>query len=296
METHSPAIKEITPLSERDCFYIVDRYKTAFSYPLHKHEDYELNFIANAAGVKRIVGDSVEIINEYDLVLIANKDLEHVWEQHECKSANIREITIQFSPDLFFDSFLNKNQFASIRKMLEKAQRGLNFPMDAIMKVYPLMDKLAKEQAGFYAVMDFLSVLYELSILVDEAKPLAESSFATINISAESRRVHKVQEYINKNYQENIRLEQLAELIGMTPTAFCRFFKLRTGKTPTDYIIDIRLGHAARFLINTKMSITEICYACGFKNVSNFNRLFRKKKGCSPREFCEHYRKTKIII
>ena len=155
-------IREITPLSDKDCFYIAERYKTEFTYPMHSHAEFELNFTEKAAGVRRIVGDSAEIISDYDLVLITGKDLEHVWEQHDCCSKEIREITIQFSSDLFFKSFINKNQFDSIRSMLDRAQKGLCFPMQAIMKVYPLLDTLASEKQGFYAVIKFLTILYEL--------------------------------------------------------------------------------------------------------------------------------------
>lgn len=119
--------------------------------PIHCHAEYELNFTEHASGVRRVVGDSAEIIGDYDLVLITGKELEHVWEQHECTSGDIREITIQFSPDLFFGNVVNKNQFDSIRRMLERAQCGLSFPMQAIMKVYDWLDKLASEEQGFYA-------------------------------------------------------------------------------------------------------------------------------------------------
>ena len=126
-------IREITPLSDKDCFYIAERYKTEFTYPIHNHSEFELNFTEKAAGVRRIVGDSSEVIGDYDLVLITGKDLEHVWEQNDCHSKEIREITIQFSSDLFFKSFINKNQFDSIRRMLDKAQKGqfrsVDFPL-----------------------------------------------------------------------------------------------------------------------------------------------------------------------
>ena len=88
-------IREITPLSDKDCFYIAERYKTEFTYPIHNHSEFELNFTEKAAGVRRVVGDSSEVIGDYDLVLITGKDLEHVWEQNECRSKEIREITIQ---------------------------------------------------------------------------------------------------------------------------------------------------------------------------------------------------------
>lgn len=296
METSDPIIREITPLSEKDCFYVVDRHKTEFTYPIHCHSEYELNFIEHAPGVRRIVGDSSEVIGEYDLVLITGKELEHFWEQHECRSPLIREITIQFSADLFGKSLIDKNQFASIRKMLERAQCGISFPLSSIVKIYHLLDKLVTAEQSFYAVIDFLTILFELSI-VEEYKTLASSSFAKIiDLPSESRRIQKVQKYINDHYQHEVRLNQLADLTGMTPSAFSRFFKLRTGKTLSDYITDIRIGHAGRMLVDTQQTIAEICYDCGFNNLSNFNRTFKKKKNCSPKEFRDNYKKTKIIV
>lgn len=288
-------ISEITPLSDKDCFYIAERYKTEFTYPMHRHMEFELNFTEKASGVRRIVGDSVEVIGDYDLVLIASEHLEHVWEQHECNSKQIREITVQFSSDLFFKSFLNKNQFRSIADMLEKAKKGLAFPMEAIIKVYPKLDTLATEKQGFYATINFLTILYELSI-IDGARTLSSSSFAKIEIQSDSRRVQKVQNYINEHYKEEIRLNVLADMVGMTPVSFSRFFRLRTNRSLSDYIIDIRLGFATRLLVDSTMSIAEVCYECGFNNLSNFNRIFKKKKNCSPKEFRENYRKKKKLV
>ena len=287
-------LREITPLSEKDCFYIADRHKTEFTYPMHCHGEYELNFIEHGAGLRRIVGDSVETTKDYDLVLIATSELEHVWEQGECKSEDIREITIQFAPH-FFDSLIDTNQFDRVRSMLDKARNGLCFPLDAIMKIYFFIDTLP-EAKGFYAVTQFLTMLYELSFFTDEARELSSSSFAKVTQQANSRRVLKVQQYISEHYRDEIHLNTLADMVGMAPTAFSRFFKQRTGKKLSDYITDIRLGHAARLLVDTTMSVAEICYDCGFNNLSNFNRIFKRKKSCPPTEFRETYFKKKVII
>lgn len=236
-------IREITPLSDKDCFYIADRHKKEFTYPMHSHKEFELNFVEHAPGVRRVVGDSAEVIGDYDLVLITSPDLEHVWEQNTCSSSNIREITIQFVP-AFLSGLIDTNQFDMIRKMLDKAQYGLCFPMDAVMKVYALIDKLP-EMKGFYAVVHFLTLLYELSLFTDQARTLSSSSFAKIEVHSDSRRVQKVQDYIGKHYQEEIRLGLLADMVGMTEVSFSRFFKLRTGKNLSDYIIDLRLGVAS---------------------------------------------------
>ena len=143
--------------------------------------------------------------------------------------------------------------------MLEKAQCGISFPMQAIMKVYNWLDRLAAEEQGFYAVMNFLRILYELS-QYEDAKVLSSSSFAKIETVSDSRRVQKVQKYIADHYQEEIRLNTLADLVGMTAVSFSRFFRLRTGKTLSDYIIDIRLGFATRLLVDSTRTIACLLY------------------------------------
>ena len=288
-------IHEITPLMGKDVLYIADRRKKEFTYPIHNHEVYELNFVEHAPGVRRIVGDSQEVIGEYDLVLITSPDLEHVWEQYECKSDHIREVTVQFDFKIEDDNFFSRNPFESIRKMMLEARKGLAFPMTAIMNVYHMIDTLSKIEDGFYAVQQFLSILYELS-KVPGYRTLATSSYAKVAIADDSRRVLKVKQFINDNYMDEIRLAQLADIAGMSPSAFSRFFKMHTGRNLSDYIIDIRLGFAARMLVDTNMSISEISFNCGFNNLSNFNRIFKRKKGCSPSEFRENYHKTRIIV
>jgi len=279
----------------KDVLYIADRRKKEFTYPIHNHKVFELNFVEHAAGVRRIVGDSNEVIGEYDLVLITSPDLEHVWEQNDCQSEEIREVTVQFDIDFGDNSIFARNPFNSMKKMMVEAQKGLCFPMDAIMKVYQQIDTLSSIKDGFYAFMQFMTILYELS-KCEGARPLASSSFAKVEVSSDSRRVQKVKNFIDQNYRYEIRLPQLADIAGMSPSAFSRFFKLHTGRNLSEYIIDLRLGYASRMLVDSTHSIAEISFSCGFNNLSNFNRIFKKRKGCSPSEFRENYHKTRVII
>ncbi len=279
----------------KDALYIADRRKKEFTYPIHNHEVFELNFVEHAPGVRRIVGDSNEVIDDYDLVLITSPDLEHVWEQNTCTSDDIREITIQFYLDMSDDGFLSRNPFYSVRKMLKEARKGLAFPMSAIMRVYQQLDTLSSVKDGFYAVMQFMTILYELS-RCDGVRTLATSSYAKVEVESDSRRVLKVKNYIAKNYMDEIRLNTLADIAGMSPSAFSRFFKLHTGRNLSEYIIEMRLGYASRMLVDTAKSVAEISFQSGFNNLSNFNRIFKKKKGCSPSEFRENYHKTRIIV
>ena len=288
-------IHEITPLMGKDVLYIADRHKKEFTYPIHNHEVFELNFVEHAAGVRRIVGDSSEVIGEYDLVLITSPDLEHVWEQNTCNSDDIHEITIQFDMGMSEDSLFGRNPFISVRKMMNEARKGIAFPMSAIMKVYKELVSLSTVKDGFYAVMQFMSILYELS-RCEGVRTLASSSYAKIAVEDDSRRILKVKSFIAQNYMDELRLKQLADIAGMSSSAFSRFFKLHTGRNLSEYIIDIRLGYAARLLVDTSRSISEISFECGFNNLSNFNRIFKRKKGCSPSEFRENYHKTRIIV
>ena len=291
----SDVLNEITPLSEKDFFYIVERHKTEFTYPVHQHKEFELNFIEGGAGVRRIVGDSVETIGDYDLVLVGGDDLEHVWEQGDCQSKDIREITIQFPRDMFSPEQLAKNQFAAIRRMLQQAEHGLAFPVSSIMKVYHILDTLPSQKDRFRQFLQFLLLLNELASSED-ARVLASTSFAHAAKSSESRRILKVKQYIDEHYTETVHLADLADMVGMSPSAFSRFFKLRTGRTLSDYLIDIKLGNAARLLVDTARNISEICYECGFNNLSNFNRIFKAKRGVTPREFRALYKKNKVIV
>ena len=289
-------LREIAPLGDNDFMYVADRHKKEFDYPIHQHEIFELNFVAGASGCRRVVGDSSEVIGDLDLVLITSPDLEHVWEQHECKSDGIHEVTVQFLLD--FDSPTSPfrtNPYKSIYRMLTRAKRGLAFPAEAILMVYHRIVRLSAIEEGFLAVQELFSILYELSKF-DDARELATSSFAKVVVESESKRILKVKNFIGEHYKEEMSLEQLADLVGMAPTAFSRYFKLRTGKNLSEYIVDIRLGHAARRLVDTTDSVSEICWTTGFNTLSNFNRLFRKRKGCSPTEFREKYQKTKVII
>lgn len=247
----SKVIHEITPLMGKDVLYIADRRKSEFTYPIHNHEVYELNFVEHASGVRRIVGDSNEVIGEFDLVLITSPDLEHVWEQNTCVSPDIREITIQFDLDLSDSGMFGRNPFNSMKQMMVEARKGLCFPLHAIMKVYNQLTTLSSIKDSFYAFVQFLTILYELS-KCDGARTLATSSYAKVETESDSRRVQKVKNYIINNYRDEIRLGKLADLVGMSPSAFSRFFKLRTGRNLSDYIIDLRLGYACRKLVESR--------------------------------------------
>lgn len=289
--------KEVSPLSSKDCFILIERQKTNFNFPIHIHPECELNFIENAKGAQRIVGDSIEEIDEEELVLVTNPHLEHAWKDYRNVSKNIHEITIQFHHDLLTDTFLNKNQMISIRQLFRHAERGVAFSRESIAKVRPLLKTLTCENDSFYSLIKLLIILHELSI--DKGmRELSTGQFAAnvMHQHSSDESLGRVMDYLSRHYSEVIRLSEVAEMVNMSESSFCRFFKQHTSKSFIDFLTDIRLGAASRALIDSSLSIAEIGYDCGFNNLSNFNRIFKKKKGVTPSEFRDNYRKNKTII
>jgi len=279
-------MREIIPLTSSDCFTIFTRIKSDFDFPLHCHEELELNFIMNAKGARRVVGDHISEIDDLELVLVGS-NLPHVWQTHKCTSKEIREITIQFHKDLFDEKFLRRNQLSFIRNMLEKSAKGIEFSKQTIEQITPRLTILSQKQ-GFDSVLELLSILHDLSISRN-MHTLSDATFSNAELSYNSRRIEKTIEYMNQSFKKPITLTEVSKLANMTDVSFSRFFKARTGITFMDSLLEMRLGHASRLLIDTTQSVAEVAYNCGFNNISNFNRLFKKKKGCTPKEFRENY-------
>ncbi len=285
-------LREITPLTQSDCFTLFSRVKSDFDFPLHYHDEFELNFIRHAKGAKRVIGDHIEEITDLELVLVG-PNLPHGWFDHKCKSKEIKEITIQFHRDLLDDKFLQRNQLTLIRNMFIRSFRGILFSRETIEMITPRLVTLSQKH-GFDSVLDLLSILHDLSASRN-MRTLSDMAFHhSESLSYNSRRIDRVMAYLNNNFEKEITLTEAAKLASMTDVAFSRFFKARTGKTFVDTLNEIRLGHASRMLIDTTQSIGEVAYRCGFNNMSNFNRIFKKKKDCTPKEFRQEYNSSGV--
>ncbi len=283
-------LKEITPLTQADCFTLFSRLKSDFDFPLHYHDEYELNFISNAKGAKRVIGDHMEEIDDMELVLVGS-NLIHAWFTHKCKSKEINEVTIQFHKDLFDEKLLRRNQLSFIRAMFDKSTRGISFSKETIQQLAPRILELNKKN-GFDSVLELISILHALSTS-HNMRMLSDTSFNNAEHPFyNSRRVERTMEHINQHFHKPIKLNEVAKLSNMTEAAFSRFFKTKTGMTFIDCLNETRLGNASRMLIDTPQSIAEIAYHCGFNNISNFNRIFKKKKGTTPKDFRESYSGT----
>ncbi|PQA59242.1 AraC family transcriptional regulator [Siphonobacter curvatus] len=285
--------REITPLTQHDCFTLFARVKSDFDFPLHYHEEFELNFIARGPGIKRIIGDHSEVIEELELVLVGS-NLPHGWFLHQCENKEIREITIQFHRDLFDEKFLRRNQLTFIRILLERAAKGVLFSRETIEAVRPRLEALT-QKSGFDSVLDLMSILHDLSISRN-MRTLSNASFTHDPFHYNSRRIEKAFEYMRANYDKKITLADVAKVASMPEVSFSRFIKKSTGKTFVDSLNEIRLGHASRMLIDTTQTIAEVSYKCGFNNLSYFNRTFLKKNGCTPREFRSNYSGSRVFV
>ena len=286
--------REITPLTQNDCFTVFSRVKKEFNFPLHYHDEYELNLIINAKGAKRIVGDHVDQIGDLELVLVGPNQ-SHAWFTSQCKSEEIKEVTVQWHKDLLDEKFLKKNQLSFIRKMFDLSTKGILFSKETIQHIYPRIVSLEKE-SGFNSVMALINILHDLSTSrnMRTLSETVDNSDSQLNFN--SRRIEKAYDYMNKNFDKPVALGDIAKLVNMTEVSFSRFIKKRTGITFIDSLNEIRLGHASRILIDTTNSISEVSYSCGFNNISNFNRLFKKKKGCTPKEFRENFSGTRTFF
>lgn len=283
-------LHEITPLTQNDCYTVFTRQKTDFDFPLHYHEEFELNAILNAPGAQRVIGDHIGEIEDLEMVLVG-PNLQHAWFNHKCKDCNITEVTVQFHRDLLDEKFLRRNQLAFIRKMFEQSFRGILFSKETTQALAPRLLNL-NQKHGFDGVLELFSILHDLSVSRN-MKLLSDAPYNNTEIfSHNSRRIQKAMAYMNQNFDKPVSLGEVAKLANMTEVAFSRFFKSRTGGNFIDALNDIRLGHASRLLIETTQTVSEIAYHCGFNNIANFNRIFKKKKACTPKEFRESYQRT----
>jgi AraC-like DNA-binding protein len=280
-------VKEITTLTHEDCFKITSREKHRFDYPLHYHEEFELNYIENGKGARRVIGNHIHDIDDVELVLVG-PNLQHAWFGELPPTQKVLEITLQFHKNLFEERFLQRNQLSFIRQMFEKSLRGISFSRETILQIAPRIKALHKKHA-FDSVLELFSILHDLSTSRNMTS-LSDPTF-TLNESHtfKSQRIEDTFEYLRQNYAKPISLSDVAKLVHMTEPAFSRFFKQRAGIKFIDSLTDIRLGAASRLLVDTTLSVGEIAYQCGFHNISNFNRIFKKKKNITPKDYREHY-------
>ena len=192
--------REITQLRPDDSFFIIKKIKYEFDFPIHFHPEFELNFIRNGKGIRRIVGNSIEELDDVELTLIGS-NLEHGWETYNCKNNEINEITILFHEWLFNDKLFHLKTFKPIKKLLNNAKEGINFSNETALKLLPKLEALTN-QSRVSSFAELLSILEELAYAKD-FKLLSENDHE-ISQYENSKKLKKVHDFVHENYHTKI--------------------------------------------------------------------------------------------
>jgi AraC-like DNA-binding protein len=260
---------------EADCPYL--------EVPWHFHPEAEIIYIEKGSGT-RFVGDHSESFTEGDIGLVG-PNLPHVWRSDPIYRENIPGLAahvqvVHFNEEIFKGPLSVLPEMQGINQLLFEAQYGIKFFGSARAKIEIQMKELIRT-SGIEKLLKLIMILDFMS-KTDEKQMLASTGYSKIRKSTDFDRFDKAHRYMIDNFQKNINLESVSDLIGMTPTSFCRYFKKHTSKSFHTVLNEIRIGHACKLLIENKINISEICYESGFSNISNFNEQFKKIKGTSP--------------
>ena len=284
-------LKEITPLGKNDLFIANYWPDNQMDFPLHFHADYELCLTLNVRG-KRILGNLVEDFTEKDLV-ITTPNVLHCYKRDDA-FLNVRceVVVIQFPKELPSWGIFDTDQLRNIRNLLCQPAPGLKFSEETAEAVRERLLRLPRTE-GFEAVQLFFGILHELACADRTQVELigVQSSDSTL---PHSRRINKIVQFVEKNYHHKISLEDVGELVGMSASSVSRFFKQRTRHNFWDYLNGFRIDRAAQMMIETEHTISEISYACGFNNISNFNRVFRERIGTTPSDYRNKFKESII--
>lgn len=265
---------------------------TYFEAPLHIHPEYELILIEQGEGYT-FVGDMTYKLAAGDFMLIGH-DLPHLWlSSHEyyIKGTSLRSASVyaQFKTDIFPAQESTVEEFSSIYRLLSDSQKGLRFSGEGLERIKQQFRELPT-LSGFSRLLSLYQILQDLS-----ACPYTFLTSAhyinTYEQGKEDPIIQRAHLFMNRNYQENITLEQIAAYAGMNPSALCRYYKKHTGETLFQYLAELRISYATKLLMNKNISIGQIAYDCGYNNLSHFNRQFKAIMGKTPSEYYQQLQK-----
>ncbi|MFC0772951.1 AraC family transcriptional regulator [Terrimonas alba] len=254
---------------------------------LKSHVNFEIALLENCSG-KRFIGDHIEDFEDTELVLLGSY-LPHCWQYYQAIDPMIQPqaIVIHFFPDFLGKQLLEKPEAKQLNELFAKAAKGVLFTGQTVQRAKMVMQQMLFEKGlGRAALM-----LRLLDILAQStsAQVLSSPYYNAVETSGEAQKINKVFDYIFRNFKEDIALQDVAGIIPMSTAAFCRFFKQKTNRTLIDFVKEVRIGHAAKLLLEGVHNVTEACYESGYNNISNFNKHFKEVKGLSPRDFMKQY-------
>jgi len=254
---------------------------------LKSHVNFEIALLENCAG-KRFIGDNIEDFEGVELVLLGSY-LPHCWQYYKAVDPSIPSpaIVIHFFPDFLGKQLLERPEAKQLNKLFADAAKGISFSGSTIGRAKTLMKQMLFENGMARAAL-MLQLLDMLS-RSDSYRVLSSPYFNTVENSAEAQKINRVFEYIFGNFKTDISLPDISSIVHMSPAAFCRFFKSKTNRTLTDFIKEVRIGHAAKLLLEGNHNVTEACHHSGYNNLSNFNKHFKDIKGMPPRDFLKQY-------
>jgi len=265
---------------------VIERDEPYSKAPFHYHPELELVFIQEGYG-KRIIGDKLDYFSAGDMVFLGS-NLPHVWLNDEVfykGFANLRAkaIVVYFNKEVFSKNFYELKESNKINELFKKAGRGMKIVGKTQKMVADKMQKLTRKK-GFDRIIGLLDILNILSTSA-EIEYIAHESYTGMVLQSKSDRLADVYKYINANYFNDISLEDISKIANLTPTAFCRLFKQRTNRHFVEYLNEVRISNACRFLLETNLNVSEIAFQCGYKTLSNFNKIFKKTTALSPKEY-----------
>lgn len=251
------------------------------------HVNYEIALIENCEG-KRFIGDHIEEFAGTELVLMASY-LPHCWQYYQAINPLIQPhaIVVHFFPDFLGKDMYNIPEAKHLEQLIANAAKGVQFFGETLRSAKLLLQEMLYEKGLTRTAL--LLRLLDLLANSRTSKILGSPGFNIVESSSEANKINTVFEYIFKNFKEKISLEEVAAIMPMSPAAFCRFFKSKTSRTLTDFVKEIRIGHAAKLLLEGHHNVSEACYNSGYNNISNFNKHFKEMKSVSPKEFVKSY-------
>ncbi|MFN8357928.1 MAG: AraC family transcriptional regulator [Spirosomataceae bacterium] len=257
----------------------------------HYHPELELVQVEQGTGTL-FVGDSIEHFQHSDLLLIG-ANLPHYWRCDEkyfqANSGLYAQATVvHFLSDVWGDTFLNLPENQAIRELFAKAGRGIRFGGDTKLHIKNLLNKLLHNENSNRLIL--LLQILEVLAQCQEATELSKTYLPQPLDEDDTDRINRIYNYSLTHFQRKISIDEIAEVANVSPHSFCRYFKSRSRKTYSQFLQELRVGHACKLLIDEHLGIAQICYESGFNNFSNFNKYFKIITGKSPLQYQKEHR------